>query len=450
MSDLFDRMTGRTFQEQESESRAEERERLKNEIQRRLPTYTAGMPLFGLKDAEQLQRVKRYMTEIVKKSNSTLNSIEQEAFLKEMLNDITNLGPLSKLMDDPTVSEVMVNRYDEVWVERNGSLEQTTVKFKDEEQVMDLARRIVQHIGRMIDSSHPFVDARLPDGSRVHVIIPPVSRKGVTITIRKFKTDSMTIQDLLRYQTMTPEVSRFLEKLVVARANIIVSGGTGSGKTTTLNVLSNFIPDEERILTVEDSAELQLKSAHVVSLETKDANAEGKGAVSIQALVKNTLRMRPDRIVVGEVRDHTAYDLLNAMNTGHDGSLATIHANDPDACVIRLVNLVLERGMDINYQAVRGLVANAVDIVVQISRMVDGVRRITYISEVIINDKGQTETHPIFQYVIERRTPEGKIIGEFKRTSYKPSRALVNKFIEHDIDISEFHLKEVTPDDASS
>ena len=438
MSDYFSRLTGKQHEEKQSQNREVERDRLKDEIQKRLPGYTQNKILFGLKGEEELRELKGFMSDIIRQLKTFLPVYEQEILIKEMVLEITNLGKISPLMEDPSVSEIMINCMNEVWIERSGNLEKTGIHFKDEEQVMDLARKIVTNVGRMIDPLHPYVDARLPDGSRVHVIIPPVSRKGVTITIRKFFTERLTIDDLIKFNTITPEVARLLQKLVVARANIVVSGGTGSGKTTTLNVLSNFIPDHERIITVEDSAELQLNSAHVVSLETKNANAEGKGAVTIQDLVKQTLRMRPDRIVVGEVRDHTAYDLLNAMNTGHDGSLATIHANDPDSCIDRLVNLVLERGMEINFQAVRSLVANAVDIIVQISRMADHKRRIEYVSEVMMNDNGRVETNPIYMFDIKGTNDDGVIVGEFIRTDYLPSRRLLNKFRSYNIDVSEF------------
>lgn len=438
MSDYFSRLTGKQHEEKQSQNREVERDRLKDEIQKRLPGYTQNKILFGLKGEEELRELKGFMSDIIRQLKTFLPVYEQEILIKEMVLEITNLGKISPLMEDSSVSEIMINCMNEVWIERSGNLEKTGIHFKDEEQVMDLARKIVTNVGRMIDPLHPYVDARLPDGSRVHVIIPPVSRKGVTITIRKFFTERLTIDDLIKFNTITPEVARLLQKLVVARANIVVSGGTGSGKTTTLNVLSNFIPDHERIITVEDSAELQLNSAHVVSLETKNANAEGKGAVTIQDLVKQTLRMRPDRIVVGEVRDHTAYDLLNAMNTGHDGSLATIHANDPDSCIDRLVNLVLERGMEINFQAVRSLVANAVDIIVQISRMADHKRRIEYVSEVMMNDNGRVETNPIYMFDIKGTNDDGVIVGEFIRTDYIPSRRLLNKFRSYNIDVSEF------------
>lgn len=440
MSDYFNRLAGKQHEDKANLNREEEKARIREEIQKRLPGFTQNQILFGMKKEEDLAELKGFMSTIIRQVKTTLPVFEQEILIKDMVLEITNLGKISPLMDDPTVTEVMINGPKEVWVERSGSLERTNIIFHDDEQVMDLARKIVSFVGRMIDPLHPYVDARLPDGSRVHIIIPPVARKGVTITIRKFFTERLTIDNLIGFNTLTPQMARFLQKLVLARANVLVSGGTGSGKTTTLNVLSNFIPDYDRAITVEDSAELQLNCAHVVPLETKNANAEGKGEVSIQALVKNTLRMRPDRIVVGEVRDHTAYDLLNAMNTGHDGSLATLHANDPDSAVDRLVNLVLERGMQINFQAVRSLVANAVDIVVQISRMSDHKRRIEYVSEVSISNEGRVETHPIFMFDVRSVGEKGEILGEFIRTDYTPSKRLLNKFRSHGIDAKELGI----------
>lgn len=315
-----------------------------------------------------------------------------------VVDEILGNGPIESLLQDPSVTEVMVNRFDEVFVERGGRIQATSVEFNNESHLRATIGRIVSRVGRRIDESSPLVDARLPDGSRVNAVIPPIALDGSSLTIRKFAVDRMTLQDLIDSGTLSVESEEFLECLVRGKANIIISGGTGSGKTTTLNVLSSLIPEDQRIVTIEDSAELQIHKPHVVRLESRPANVEGQGMVSIRDLVKNSLRMRPDRIIVGEVRDGTAFDMLQAMNTGHEGSLTTVHANSPSDALLRLESMSLMAGLELPIPVIRQQMASAIDVVVQQTRLIDGRRRITAISEVLVGDDGQPEVIPIFQY----------------------------------------------------
>ncbi|WP_342052470.1 ATPase, T2SS/T4P/T4SS family [Cupriavidus sp. OTU4054] len=339
---------------------------------------------------------------------------------KSVFDEVIGLGPLEELLADDAVTEIMVNRHDEIFVERSGRLARSSVIFTDDRAVLGAIERIVAPLGRRIDESSPMVDARLKDGSRVNAVIPPLALKGPNITIRKFSKRKLQARDLVAFGSMSPQMVEFLRVAVERRANIVISGGTGSGKTTLLNVLSNFIPDDERIVTVEDAAELQLTQSNLVSLEARPANMEGKGAVPIRDLVKNCLRMRPDRIVVGECRGGEALDMLQAMNTGHDGSLTTAHANSPRDCLSRLEVMTLMAGLDLPVQAIREQVCSAVDIIVQQTRFSCGSRRVTYITEVSGMETGVVQLQDVFNFRQDGYDEQGRIRGRFVSTGYIP------------------------------
>lgn len=358
---------------------------------------------------------------VVEQSGLPLAKHERERMITELRAETDGFGPIDSLLKDEDISEVMVNSASQVYVERAGKLELTPVKFLNDAHVMRVIEKIVAPLGRRIDESSPMVDARLPDGSRVNAIIPPLAVKGPSMTIRKFAKDPFQVSDLVRVGTFTEQMAAFLQACVSARLNVVVSGGTGSGKSTTLNVLSSFIPDAERVVTIEDAAELQLRQAHVVTLETRPPNVEGKGAVTIRDLVKNSLRMRPDRIVVGEVRGGEALDMLQAMNTGHDGSLTTAHANTPRDCLRRLEVMVLMAGMDLPLRAVREQVASAVDLIVQQARLRDGSRKVTQISEVLGMEGDNIVLQDLFIFKEQGIREDGYISGKHVTTGIVPT-----------------------------
>ena len=349
---------------------------------------------------------------------------ERTRIISEIIDEVLGLGPIEPLLKDDSVTEVMVNRFNQVYVERNGLLTLTDVHFRDDVHVMHIIEKIVSPMGRRIDESSPMVDARLPDGSRVNAIIPPLALTGPALTIRKFSRDPFKINDLIEMETLTQEMADLLKACVEGKLNIVISGGTGSGKTTTLNVLSSFIPADERIVTIEDAAELQLRQEHIVTLEARPANIEGRGAVTIRDLVRNSLRMRPDRIVVGEVRSGEALDMLQAMNTGHEGSMTTGHANSPRDMVSRMETMVLMAGMDLPVRAIREQISSAIDLVVQQSRLRDGSRKITHLTEVQGMEGDVITMQDIFVFDQTGRDANGKIIGRFKPTGIRP------KFVE--------------------
>jgi pilus assembly protein CpaF len=327
--------------------------------------------------------VREEMAKIVDAQNLLLSADERQRLLQEVGDDALGLGPLQRLLNDPAITEIMVNGPETIYVERGGMISRTPVRFTDEEHLRRVIDRIVARVGRRIDESSPLVDARLPDGSRVNAVIPPLAVKGSSLTIRKFSETPYTVDNLIEFGTLTRPLADFLRGCVEAKLNMLVSGGTGTGKTTLLNVLSSFIPTNERIVTIEDAVELKLQQEHVITLESRPPNIEGSGQVTIRDLVRNSLRMRPDRIVVGECRSGEALDMLQAMNTGHDGSLSTIHSNAPRDCIARLETLVLMAGMDLPLRAIREQVASAIDVIVQIQRLPDGSRRVTHVTEVI-------------------------------------------------------------------
>ncbi len=350
----------------------------------------------------------------------TLPTTLRDQLFHEILDDLLGFGPLQPLLEDESITEIMVNGARKVFIERKGKLTKTNVIFEDDNAVLRLIEKIIAPLGRRIDGDTPTVDARLPDGSRVNAVISPCAIDGPTITIRKFKKDKLSANQLIEYGSLTKSMAEFLRACVVSRLNIIISGGTGSGKTTLLNVLSGFIPQDERIVTIEDAAELRLQQDHIVRLESKPANAEGKHAVTIRELVKNSLRMRPDRIVVGECRGGEALDMLQAMNTGHDGSLTTLHANTPRDALSRLETMCLMSGMDLPIRVIREQVASAIDVIVQQSRMKDGSRKVTAITEVAGMEGDTIVLTDIFKFEQTSISPDGRVNGDLKPTGIRP------------------------------
>ncbi len=372
---------------------AELKSRVHHEIITRL-----GARLFNASndDQELTARVGETVAEALAIDKTPLTREERQRVTREITDDILGYGPLEPFLRDESVSEIMVNSHHTVYIERNGKITVADAQFLDDAHLLRIIDKIISRIGRRVDEASPMVDARLPDGSRVNAIIPPLAVRGPALTIRKFRKDPLKMEDLIKFGTLTPKAAQFLEACVRGKLNVIISGGTGSGKTTTLNVLSAAIPSDERIITVEDAAEVQLLQEHVITLETRPANIEGKGAVTIRDLVRNTLRMRPDRIIVGECRGPETVDMLQAMNTGHDGSLTTIHANTPRDALSRTETLVLTAGVDLPIRAIREQIAGALDLIVQVSRLVDGSRRITHVTEVLRMESDVVSMQDIF------------------------------------------------------
>ncbi|MGD8405190.1 MAG: CpaF family protein [Anaerolineales bacterium] len=371
--------------------------------------------------AEHRDDFIRQQTETVyDQANLKLPQDVRGMILKEISDELLGYGPLQPLLRDPDVTEVMVNGPKSVYVEKKGQLQKSQVVFDDDNHVLQIIDRIILPLGRRIDADSPTVDARLPDGSRVNAVIPPVAIDGPSITIRKFSKEKLGINNLIDFGSITEKMAEFLRACVLAHLNIIISGGTGSGKTTLLNVLSSYIPDGERIVTIEDAAELQLQQDHVLRMETKPANVDGRGAVTIRDLVRNSLRMRPDRIVVGEVRGGEALDMLQAMNTGHDGSLTTVHANSPRDAIARLETLVLMAGMDLPLKVVRQQIASAVDVIVQQTRLKDGTRKVTAITEVAGMEGDTVVLTDVFKFEQTGVSTDGKVIGDLKPTGIRP------------------------------
>jgi pilus assembly protein CpaF len=374
----------------------------------------------GQKEAEP--EIRLMILQIIERSNETtpLSLTERETLVVDVLNELFGLGPLEALLRDQNISDILVNRFDQVYVERDGRLELTDILFRDDRHLMQIIERIVSTVGRRIDESSPMVDARLRDGSRVNAIIPPLAIDGPSLSIRRFRTGRVGADDMVGRETMTQPMLDFLRAAVACRLNIIVSGGTGAGKTTLLNVLSGFISNLERVVTIEDAAELMMRQRHVVRLETRPPNIEGKGAVRQRDLVVNALRMRPDRIIVGEVRSDEALDMLQAMNTGHDGGLTTIHANSPRDALYRLDTMVAMANLNLPERAVRQQIASAVNLVIQVTRLSDGTRKVTAITEVTGMEGEMISTQDIFVFERTGLRRDGKVCGRFRATGIRP------------------------------
>lgn len=366
-------------------------------------------------------QIREAATKLLDEENAPLSASTRQRVVKGVENEILGHGPLEPLLEDPSVSDILVNRYDAVYVERRGKLEKTPIQFRDNQHLLTIIDRIVSNVGRRVDESSPMVDARLADGSRVNAIIPPLALDGPAMSIRRFIKDKLSTEDLINIGSMNDAMAEVLAAIVKAQLNIVVSGGTGTGKTTILNILSSYIGSTERIITIEDSAELQLQQPHVVRLETRPQNIEGKGEISQRELVKNSLRMRPDRVIIGEVRGGEALDMLQAMNTGHDGSLATLHANTPRDAISRLENMVSMAGLKLPMSAMRSQIASAVDVILQLERMEDGKRRITSITEIQGMEGDVITMSEIFNYVRTGLDEEGVVTGYFTATGVVPN-----------------------------
>ena len=374
--------------------------------------------------AEDRRKVVEQAAEtLLRREMPSVGGITRDQMVSRVVDEVVGLGPIDALMRDPSISEVMVNAPDEVFFEREGILYLSDVRFRDGPHVQRVIERIIAPIGRRVDEASPMVDARLPDGSRVNIVIPPVAPKSPTITIRKFRADKLKMEDLVNASSITEDMVEFLKACVTLKLNILISGGTGTGKTTFLNALSAFIPESERILTIEDPVEIKLQQPHIVSLEARPANIDGKGEIAQRDLLRNTLRMRPDRIIIGEIRGAEAFDMLNAMNTGHEGSLSTVHANTPRDALARVENMVLMAGLELPDRAIREQTASALHLIIQLARHTDGVRRVTHITEVT-GMEGQIITlQDLFKYEQTGITEEGKLEGRMMPTGIRPSFA---------------------------
>jgi pilus assembly protein CpaF len=391
-----------------------------------------GPQLFGISDSAEVRtRIENEIREQLGQE-ATLSRADQDRLGTEIASDIFGYGPLERLLADPTVSEIMVNGPHLIWIEREGRLYETQLRFDDESHLRRIITKMVGQIGRRIDESSPMVDARLPDGSRVNAIIPPLSLSGPLLTIRKFAQHRFAMDELVEIGTLSQQAHQFLTLAVKAKLNMLISGGTGAGKTTLLNALSGALPDSDRIVTIEDAAELQLAQKHVLRLEARPKNIEGEGEVSIRDLVRNALRMRPDRIIVGEVRGAEALDMLQAMNTGHDGSLTTLHANTPRDALSRVETMVLMAGYDLPVRAIRQQVASALDLIIHLERLQDGTRRVTAITEVQRMESDVITLQPLYEYKLDHIESDGKVIGSLQPTSLRPT--LLDKFARRGIE----------------
>jgi pilus assembly protein CpaF len=373
-------------------------------------------------EGDTLRREIRLVVErLCDTENPLLNRMERERLIDEVLDETFGFGPLEVLLKDPTISDILINGPHKIYVERRGKLEKTEVKFRDNDHLLQIIDRIVSKVGRRVDETSPMVDARLPDGSRVNAIIPPLALDGPTMSIRRFGANPLKLEDLLNYKAFTPEMAMLMEAAIKARLNILISGGTGCGKTTLLNTLSSFIPPDERLITIEDAAELQLQQEHIVRLETRPPNIEGKGAVNTRDLVRNALRMRPERIIIGECRGAEALDMLQAMNTGHAGSMTTLHANAPRDAQARLETMIMMAGMELPMKAMRQQISSAIDIIIQANRLQGGPRKVTSITEVMNMEQDMIIMQDVFRYKQLGIDQNGRAYGQFEATGVRPS-----------------------------
>lgn len=393
---------------------------LKTRIHRRLIDKLDLSKIDLIGSGELLREIGYIIESLIIEEGVPLNQVEKDRLVVEIQHETFGLGPLEPLLADPEISDILVNNSSQVYVERFGKLHKTDICFRDDRHLLQIIERIVSKVGRRIDESSPYVDARLPDGSRVNAIIPPLALDGPVLSIRRFGTEPLKLNDLLRLGTMDSRIAHVLQGAVKTRLNILISGGTGTGKTTLLNVLSESIPNDERVVTIEDSAELHMKQEHVVRLETRPLNIEGRGEVTQRDLLRNALRMRPDRIIIGEVRGGEALDMLQAMNTGHDGSLSTIHSNTTRDAMARLETMVLMAGMDLPERAIREQISSAINVVVQLIRFSDGTRKIVKVSEITGMEASTIVMHDVFVYEQRGVDKDGRVIGEFKATGVRP------------------------------
>lgn len=406
-----------------STSRDEHFYDLKNRLHAQLVEEADLSALDSVSEGEIRSAVTDVVEDFLRDEGRPMNEDERRQLICELIDELTGLGPLEPFLQDPTISDILCNTYRNIYIERRGKIERTAARFVNNSHMRNIIDRIISRVGRRIDESSPMVDARLPDGSRINAIIPPLAIDGPMLSIRRFAVNPLKMEDLIDYNTLTDEISRFLAACVAAKLNIMISGGTGAGKTTLLNVLSGFIPNDERIITIEDSAELQMQQEHVVRLETRPANIEGAGTVTQRDLVRNSLRMRPDRIIVGEVRGPEAFDMLQAMNTGHEGSLTTIHANSPRDSLTRLESMLLMTGANLPEQSMRFMLSSALDMIIQVSRLTDGSRKLMSISEVVGMEGSVVTLQEIFIYNRKGIDSEGRVQGEFEATGIRPKFA---------------------------
>ena len=395
--------------------------KLKNRLHLQILEKVDLASLESMSEIRLRQEIATLVGMMLAESPAQINDLERRSLVRDIQNEMLGLGPLELLMADPTISDILVNSYNQIYVERKGKLELTNVAFTDDKHLLRIIDKIVSRVGRRIDESSPMVDARLPDGSRVNAIIPPIALDGPMVSIRRFAIKPLKMHDLVAsHKSLTPDMALLLESLAKSKTNMLISGGTGSGKTTLLNILSGFIPETERIVTIEDAAELQLQQPHVIRLETRPANIDGKGEINQRALVRNALRMRPDRIVIGEVRGAEAVDMMQAMNTGHEGSMTTIHANNPRDAVARLENMVSMAGLNLPHRASRQQIVSAITVIVQGSRLTDGQRKITSIQEITGMEGEIVTMQEIFTYRQTGIDAAGKVIGHFQATGIRP------------------------------